>query len=135
MNFLRASPVRPWEEAKPLQLFIFSCCGVSFFVSVLAAGAGAASAGLAFRHSLRNFLYASPLRPLAFASALQVFIFSCCAVSASAGTDRAARATSRTSFLIVFPLFTVAERHVHPGLRVRRLAERCLGRRHAAALL
>ena len=64
MNFLRASPERPCDAARLLQLFIFSCCGVNFFVSVLAAGAGAASAGLALRHSLRNFLYASPLRPL-----------------------------------------------------------------------
>src|SRR5262245_11290842 len=117
MNFLRASPERPCDAARLLQLFIFSCCGVNFFVSVLAAGAGAASTGLALRHSLRNFLYASPLRPLAFASALQVFIFSCCAVSASAGTDKVARAINRISFLIVFPLFTVAERQIHPGLR------------------
>src|SRR5262245_16397208 len=99
MNFLRASPDRPCDEAKPLQLFIFSCWGVNFFVSALAAGAGAASAGLALRQSSRNFLYASPLRPLAFASALQVFIFSCCGVAASAGTDKPARAINRISFL------------------------------------
>ena len=69
INFLRSAPFMPFASA--LQVFIFSCWGVSTF---------ATGAGFADRHSFMNDFRSSPF--LSVASLLHVVILDCCGVAA-----------------------------------------------------
>src|SRR5471030_193089 len=75
MKVLRASPFSSFFAASALQVFIFSCCGLSFSVALLSA----------FRQLLMNFLRSSPLRDCVVACELQSVIFCRCAVCAAEG--------------------------------------------------
>lgn len=73
INVLLSLPFSAFRDASALQMTIFCCCGVSYFLSE--------AEGAFFRQSLINALRSSPASVFAAACWLQLVIRCCCGVS------------------------------------------------------
>ena len=106
MKALRSAPFLPLASA--LQVFILSVWEAA------AAGAGAASAGFFDKQPFMKLFRSSPLRLWVLASALQVFIFSCCAVNANEDVVATVR-MAPTRMAIFFMVWTPSRLKIQGG--------------------